>query len=277
MAISSGVRVYGIVLLAIGGLGTAGMIALVSWATLSGRLSADQRARIDRALVAAEARAVEADARWHEALSRRAALPPGQGACPVVAPPPKRGELAKQLGVSRGNGPDLDDWMRNVRAAQAAEGSSAEAVLPAAKVAEAKSPLRRLFEHRRDALRRALDNGTDREPDALVRDAEALTKPDFWSFDLVVLAEAQYSGGVDEKAKTFEAGVAVGEAYVFDYREGRVTCAGSVVAESSEVVQAARGLGQSTAIYGAISRDLEAHLLEAAHAGLRAIPAGMPR
>ncbi len=275
MAVSRGVRIYGMVLLATGALGAAGMIALVAWVTLGGRPSGDQRARINRALAAAEARAIDGDARWHAALARRAELPPGEGACPVVAPPRPRGELAGKLGVGHGNGPDLDDWMRNVRAAQAAEGSSSEAVLPAARLAEAKSPRRRLFEHRRDALEHALADGTDREPAALVRDAEELAGPDFWTWDLVVVAGAQQTGGVDEEAKTFEGGIAVGEAYVFDYREGRVTCAGTAVATNSAVVQGVRRFGQGTAIYGELARDLEAQLLEAARAGLRGIPAGV--
>src|SRR5262249_14308008 len=131
---------------------------------------------------------------------------------------------------------------------------------------------RRLFEHRRDAVKYALENGTDRDPEAVVRDAEALAGPDFWTWDLVVLVDAQHVGGVDQAAKTFDGGVAVGEVYVFDYREGRITCAGKAVATNSAVVQGVQRLGQGSSIYGELARDLEAQLLEAARGELRAVP-----
>jgi hypothetical protein len=133
------------------------------------------------------------------------------------------------------------------------------------KLAEAKSPLRRMFEHKRDELTRAV-SAQEEEPAKLVSRAEELAAPSFWTWDVVVIVDREILGGANVDKKTFEGGLAVGKAYVFDYREGRVTCAG-------DVLHAATGLGQGTSIYGEIGRDLEAQLLESSKRELRAVSA----
>jgi hypothetical protein len=260
-----------VALLVLGGLAGVAMASGLAWVVLSGRLSAADRSRIDAALAAAAARAADNDARWHAAMASRSGLAPGEDPCPVARPPVK-GALAKRLGVDRGNGPDLDDWMRNVRQAQALMGESNEEIVAAAKLAEAKSPLRRMFEHKRDELTRAV-SAQEEEPAKLVSRAEELAAPSFWTWDVVVIVDREILGGANVDKKTFEGGLAVGKAYVFDYREGRVTCAGDALATSSDVLHAATGLGQGTSIYGEIGRDLEAQLLESSKRELRAVSA----
>lgn len=82
---------------------------------------------------------------------------------------------------------------------------------------------------------RAKRGHTDREAEKLVLEVLAFSKDDAWKYDVLMVIDK--SVAAVSEAEGFTSGEIDGRAYLYDYREKTVTCAGRVHAENSDEVR----------------------------------------
>ncbi len=260
---------------------SAAIWACVAFTAVACTRVAERRQAVEAQLVKAEQQADAMSAAWRTVLASKpqVAIPAGAPPCPVPGVMPGApGELKKRLGLEGANGPDLDKFMRNVAAAQADTGESSDLVIAPSQLAGAHSPRARMLAARAKRIRSELPHASGERLDALVKDANELAAPDFWTHDVVVIVKASSdSGGVDVRNKTFETRWAVGRSYVFSYGSKDVVCAGRFSATSSDTVEFVSHLGGGGEAYGAVDRDLRARILDQGKRALRDVNAGDAR
>ncbi len=230
-----------------GGLGRAGFAGAVVAFVACGCGFLEARKALERELAAAEASIQENEVAFAEAMAKASSMTPTNEPCGLVLRP--SGATASPLDI-----------------ATVLDGSAGVVVRKTA--TEARSPHAKRMRDEVARIRQELASG-GRSTSSLRDEGAKLAPGSFWTWDLVVVLDAESPvGGVDEAKGTFEGRGAVGRSYAFDYRKKAIVCAGSFRAESSKKIEYATHPGQ-LAGYGMVGLDLDAQSLRAGREALR--------
>jgi hypothetical protein len=209
----------------------------------------EARKALERDLAAAEASIQENEAAFAEAMAKASSIMPANETCALASAP------------SGATGSPLD-------IAAVLDGSAGVVVRKAA--TEARSPRAKRMRDEIARIRQELASG-GRSISSLREEAAKLAPSSFWTWDLVVVLDAESPvGGVDEAKGTFEGRGALGRSYAFDYGKKAIVCAGTFRAESSKKIEYAAHPGQ-LAGYGMVGLDLDAQSLRAGREALKSV------
>ena len=202
-------------------------------------LTSAQKATITTALAAARARSAEKRKAWRAGID--AAIAGGitgrldLGPCPtkVYGPGRAKGEL-----------PSMPSWLTVAKTP--ADVATTEPAIAWSRDREASS-----------LEERARRGNTDREADKLVKEALAFDRDDAWTFEVLMIIDRTVAAVSLSKVEGFTSGEVDGRAYLYDYRQKAVTCAGPVHAESSDEVRFkfTRRIGDPTDGSGSVELD----------------------
>ena len=220
------------------------LVAVVCGCSLFG----DKKA-LERDLAAAEASVAENEAAFAEAMTKATAITPANEACPLATTPGEAADgqlaLAAMLDGTRG-------------------------VVVQKNATEARSPRAKRMREEIERLRQELASG-GRSVQSLREEAAKLAPSSFWTWDLVVVLDAESPvGAVDEAKGTFEGRGALGRSYAFDYGKKAIVCAGTFRAASSQKIEYTARPGQLGG-YGMVGLDLEAQSLKAGRESLKSV------
>lgn len=182
-------------------------------------LTTAQRATVAAALAEARAHGAEFKKAWRTGID--AAIAGGitgrsdLGPCPTTVYGPSR--IKDQL-------PSIPSWL-----------AVAKTPYDVAKVEPAIGSSR---DREADNLEaRAARGHSDRDAEKLVKEVQAFSKDDAWTFEVLMIIDKTVAAVSLAATEGFTSGEIEGRAYLYDYRRKAVTCAGPVHAENSDEVR----------------------------------------